>query len=132
LNTWGLLLHASHSDANVFCASTQWAHDMTSFSVDCLVISLEIYTLLFFVTFYYFVSSKLEKLFHTMSSCGRFTCLDHLADVVRIVLEYVPWVLWKCSFLFLFFLSLIIWKLGFFLKKFKHRGLLFHASHSRC
>jgi hypothetical protein len=54
----------------------------------------------------------LEKLFHTMSSYGRFMRLDHPTDVVHTSLEYIPRIPWKCSHLFLFFLSSIILKLG--------------------
>jgi len=31
----------------------------------------------------------LEKVFHTLSSCGRFMSLDHPAEGARIGLEYV-------------------------------------------
>jgi hypothetical protein len=34
--------------------------------------------------------------------------LDHLVDVVRNDIEYVPSIPWKCPLLFLFILSLII------------------------
>jgi hypothetical protein len=43
------------ADVNVFTVSTQWVHGRASFSVDCSVISLEMYTilsLLLFILFY--------------------------------------------------------------------------------
>jgi hypothetical protein len=44
----------------------------------------------FSVSFYSFLSLMLEKLFYIMSLCRHFMSLNHLVDVVRTGLEYVP------------------------------------------
>jgi hypothetical protein len=51
-------------DVSVFIASTQWVHDMASFNIDCLVISLEMSTLLFVLVFILFYP-KLYKNYST-------------------------------------------------------------------
>jgi hypothetical protein len=51
-------------DVSVFIASTQWVHDMASFNIDCLVISLEMSTLFFVLVFFLFYP-KLYKNYST-------------------------------------------------------------------
>jgi hypothetical protein len=64
----------------------------------------------------------LEKLFYIMSLCRHFTSLNHLADVVRTGLEYVPRVPLEMSTLIFILFILNYMKIRIF-KKIKHRGI---------